>query len=64
MGPGVEIIYVMYLLNFYVYEYNTCHYNKKFTYLLTYLLTYILNTVLHQNLNSRTRHLIGCDRKS
>ena len=27
MGPGVEILYVMYLLNFHVY--NTCHYNKK-----------------------------------
>ena len=40
MGPGVEIIYVMHLLNFHVYEYNICHYNK---YLFTYLLTYLLH---------------------
>ena len=40
MGPGVEILYVKYLLNFHVY--NTCHYNKKklLTYLLTYTSTY------------------------
>ena len=57
MGPGVEILYVKYLLNFHVY--NTCHYNKKklLTYLLTHVRTiskygysYQYDNVLHWNL--------------
>ena len=35
--PGVEILYIMYLLKFHVFEYNKYHYNKKFTYLLSLL---------------------------